>query len=88
MPLLLFILVSVCLLLLVSGAYIFVIACGKRQDVDWLDEKAVSQTQNAQYYPYMVASSQWLKENGAVDIYTKSTDGVQLHALWIPVENS
>lgn len=85
---LLFVLLAVFALLLISGGYVFWIACGKRKDIDWLDEKAVSKTQNAIFYEYMVASSKWLKENGAVDVYTESFDGVKLHALWIPAKNS
>lgn len=88
MPLPLFILIAFLLLTLVSGAYIFIIACAKRKDIDWLDEQVVSKTPNAQYYEFMVASDKWLKEHKAQDVYTTGADGVPLHALWIPVSNS
>lgn len=88
MTVLLFVVFAVFCLLLVSGCYVFVVACAKRKNVDWLDEQAVSQTPNAQYYPYIVASDRWLKDHGAQDVYTCAMDGVRLHGLWIPVENS
>ena len=88
MSVLLFIIFAVCLLILVSGGYVFAIACGKRKDVDWLDEQAVSKTSNAEFYPYIAASDRWLKSHGAQDVYTQAMDGVRLHGLWIPAENS
>ena len=88
MFLLLFILLAIVLLILVSGAYVFVIGCAKRADVDWLDEKAVSKTPNAQFYEYMVASDKWLKDHNARDVFTKADDGVTLHGLWITAPNS
>lgn len=88
MSLLLFILIAVIILLLFSGGYVFFTACAKRDDIDWLDEQAVSKTANAQYYPYMVTSDGWLKDHHAQDVYTTAQDGVPLHALWIPAKNS
>ena len=88
MSILLFVLISVIILLLFSGGYVFFTACAKKHDIDWLDEQAVSNTPNAQYYPYMVTSACWLKNHNAQDVYTTAEDGVQLHALWIPAKNS
>lgn len=85
---LLFVLIAIIILLLLSGGYVFFMACAKRGEIDWLDEQAVSKTPNAQYYPYMAASDRWLKDHNAQDVYTTAEDGVQLHALWIPVQNS
>ena len=79
---------TVFLLLFVSGGYVFVIACRGRKNVDWLDEQTVSKTPNAQFYPYIVASDRWLKAHDARDVYTRAADGVQLHGLCIPAENS
>ena len=88
MSVLLFIVLAAVLLLLVSGGYIFVIACSKGKKIDWLDEQAVSKTPNAAFYPYIAASDRWLKTHNARDVYTQAKDGVQLHGLWIPAENS
>ena len=84
----LFILLAVVVLLLFSGGYVLVIACGKRKGVDWLDEQAMLKSNNAHLYPYIAASKRWLKDQNAQDVYTTAADGVKLHALWIPVENS
>lgn len=87
MSVLLFVIIAGCILSVFSGAYVFWVACAKREDVDWLDEQAVSKTQNAQYYPYIVESDRWLKKNNAQDVYTVGKDGIVLHGLWIPAEN-
>lgn len=82
-----FILLAFIVLTLVSGGYIFFVACRKR-DMDWLDEAAVSKTPNAQYYPFMQATDQWLRDRHAQSVYTIAADGIQLHGLWIPAQNS
>lgn len=87
MGFLLFILLVFVVLTLVSGGYIFFVACRKK-DMDWLDEKAVARTPNAQYYPFMVATDQWLREHAAQDVYTTAADGVRLHGYWVPVKHS
>lgn len=87
MGFLLFVLFTFILLTLVSGGYIFFVACRKK-DMNWLDEKAVARTPNAQYYPFMVATSQWLQDHNAQDVYTIAEDGVRLHGYWIPVQQS
>ena len=84
----LFILLAVAVLLLFSGGYVLLIACGKRSGVDWLDEKAMQKSNNAHLYPYIAASKRWLNDRNAHDVYTTAADGVKLHALWIPVDNS
>ena len=87
MGLLLFALVAFLLLTLVSGGYIFFVACRKR-DMDWLNEVAVAKTPNAQYYPFMLATDQWLRDHDAQGVYTISDDNIRLEALWIPARNS
>ena len=46
MGFLLFILLVFVVLTLVSGGYIFFVAC-RTKEMNWLDEKAVARTQNA-----------------------------------------
>ena len=82
-----FILIAAALLILVSGTYVFVIACCARKKVDWLDEDWIKSTPHGVYSEYIQASNKWLKENKARDLYITSHDGLRLHALWIPVEN-
>ena len=87
MRFLLFVLCAFVLLTLVSGGYIFFVACRKK-DMDWLDETAVACTPNAQYYPFIAATHQWLCDHHAQNVYTVSDDGVSLHGYWIPAKNS
>lgn len=87
MPLLLFILLALVVLILVSGAYVFVIGCLGRRDIDWLDEEQTRKSSWGQYYSAILDSDRWLKENMARDVYITSHDGLRLHGLWIPVEN-
>lgn len=85
---LLFVLSAVLLLILVSGAYVFVVACVRRKDLPWLVEEEIKKTSYGKYYPFVVKSHQWLLDHDAKDVYTTSEDGLKLHALWIPAENA
>lgn len=87
MGLLLFTLCAFVLLTLVSGGYIFFLACRKR-NMDWMDEKAVASTPYAQFYPFIVATDHWLKARQPQPVCTVAEDGVNLHGLWIPANNS
>lgn len=87
MPPILFILLAALLLLLVSGAYVFVIGCCAGKKADWLNEAWVKRTPYGIYNDYIQASHRWLKENHARDVYITSHDGLRLHGFWIPAEN-
>lgn len=87
MPPFVFILIAVAALLIVSGGYVFVIACCGGKKADWLDENWIKTTQYGVYSDYIQASDRWLKANKAVDVYITSHDGLRLHALWIPAED-
>ena len=83
----LFFLLAVVILLLVSGGYIFVMACLGKKDADWLNEDWVRKTPYYVYNEYIQASHRWLKDNNAESVYITSDDGLQLHGFWIPVED-
>lgn len=85
---LLFILLTIVLLIAVSGGYVFIMACCGRNQIDWLDEKQAGKTPWGKYYPVILDSHQFLRENHAQDLYITSRDGLRLHGLWIPVENA
>lgn len=87
MGLLLFVLLAFVLVTLVSGGYIFFVACRKK-DVDWLDEKVIAHTPNGEFYPFILATDQWLRDHHAQKVYTTAADGVQLHGFWIPAKQS
>lgn len=82
-----FVVTAVCLLLLVSGAYVFVVACVRNRGINWLDKNEVDKTAYAKYYPNIVAADQWLKAHDAQEVYTTSHDGLKLHAYWVPAPN-
>lgn len=85
---LLFVLIAILLLILVSGAYVFIIGCWGRGEINWLDEEQAKKTPWGKYYGVILDSHRFLKENNARDVYITSHDGLRLHALWIPVENA
>lgn len=84
----LWILLALFLLALVSGGYVFVLACVRRKDLPWFDEAKLRKTSYGKYYKAILASDAWLKEHNAQDVYVTSRDGLKLHGLWIPAENS
>lgn len=85
---LLFILIALILLFLVSGAYVFVVGCLGRGDINWLDEEQAKKTPWGKYYGVILDSHRFLKDNNARDVYSTSHDGLRLHGLWIPAENA
>ena len=85
---LLFVLIAILLLILVSGAYVFIIGCWGRGEINWLDEQQAKKTPWGKYYGVILDSHRFLKENNARDVYITSHDGLRLHALWIPAPNA
>ena len=88
MGLAVFVLCAVLLLIVVSGAYTFIVACVRRKDLPWLVEEEIKKTPMAKYYKYIVESDQWLKEHRVKDIYIISHDGLRLHGLWVKAHNA
>ena len=87
MTVVLYILIGVLLLILASGAYVFVQACVRRKELPWMVEEEIKKTNYAKYYNCIVASDAWLKDHNAEDVYITSRDGLKLHGFWIPAEN-
>lgn len=83
----LFLLAALVAVILVSGGYVFVVACVRRKELPWLVEEEIKKTSYGKYYQYMVDSDKWLKMQEAKDVYIQSTDGLKLHGLWIPAED-
>lgn len=69
------------------GGFLFFTACGHHKEINWLDEAEISRTAYGRFYPHVKASYEWLAANGAQDLYTKSYDGIKLHATYVPAEN-
>jgi len=84
----LFVLIGLLLLLIASGTYVFVVGCVRGKEFSWLNREELEKTPFGKQYDNIVAAHNWLHEHGAKSIYTRSYDGLKLHALWIPVENA
>lgn len=87
MELVLYILIAVALLILVSGGYTFVVACVRRKELPWLDEKAIQKTSYGKYYENIVIGDKFLKENPSQEVEIESYDGLKLRGVWVPAEN-
>lgn len=83
----LFVLLSIVVLILVSGGYMFAVGCVRKKDLPWLVEAEIKKTSYGRFYDYMVSADRWLKEHNAQDVYITSDDGLKLHGLWIPAED-
>lgn len=79
---------TIFLLLLVSGIYVFVIACVRRKELPWLVEEKIRKTPYGRYYDGMLAADQWLTRKCAKEISVQSNDGLKLCGLWIPAKNA
>lgn len=87
MPIVIFVLLSLLLLILVSGGYVFVVGCLRRKELPWFVEDELKKTAYGKYYDIICLGDRFLKEHNARQVYIKSTDGLKLHAVWVPAEN-
>ena len=87
MAVIFYILMILFLLILISGAYVFVQACVRKKELPWMVEEEIKKTSYAKYYDCIIASDGWIKAHNAKDVFITSKDGLKLHGLWIPAEN-
>ncbi len=87
MDIAIFIVLALLLLILVSGGYMFVVACVRTKERPWLDPEALKGSSYEKYIQLIQYSHQWLQDNHAQDVFIDSEDGLRLHGLWIPAEN-
>ena len=87
MAVIFYILIVLFLLILFSGAYVFVQACVRKKELPWMVEEEIKKTSYAKYYDCIIASDGWIKAHNAKDVFITSKDGLKLHGLWIPAEN-
>ena len=73
--------------LLAVGGYTFFHACGSWKKIDYSDETQLDPSTTPEYRATVLTSIRWLNEQGAVDVWTNSEDGLKLHAQWLPAEN-
>lgn len=86
MVIVLWTLIGLLVLVLCSGAYVFVLACVRRKELPWMVEEEIKKTNYGKYYDCIIASDAWLKAHDAQDVYITSKDGLRLHGFWIPAE--
>ena len=87
MPFLIFLLLAVVALILLSGGYIFLVACVRRKELPWLVEEEIKKTSYGKYYDHILLGDCFMKEHHAQDVYVQSFDGLKLYGQWIPAEN-
>ncbi len=87
MTILLYILLSLAVLILFSGLYLFLVACVRGKEPGWLNEDQIKKTRYGRYYENICIGHRFLKEHNAQDVYIESYDGLKLHAMWVPAEN-
>ena len=87
MSFILWFLIGLFLLIMASGAYVFILACVRRKELPWMVEEEIKKTSYGKYYNCILASDEWLKAHHAQDVYITSDDGLKLHGFWIPAEN-
>ncbi len=78
---------AVLLLILAVGGYTFYTACRRKAEPDWLDAAALQNTDYEKYTGHIRAADHWLQTHRAVQVWTKSHDGLKLHALWVPADD-
>ena len=82
-----FILIAIVILIIFSGAYTFVMACVRRKELPWTDEKALQKTPYGKYYENIVIGNRFLDENSSREVEITSDDGLKLCGVWVPAEN-
>lgn len=86
MALILYVLIGIFVLMLVSGFYIFGIACVRSKELPWLDKVALKKTPYGKFYDHIAAGDRWLREHNPTELKMKSYDGTELCALWVPAD--
>ena len=78
---------GIALMIIVSGAYVFLIGFLRKKDVLWLIESELRKTPFGKYYQHIADADFWLREHKSFGISIESNDGLQLNGLWIPAEH-
>lgn len=87
MPVSVFVLLALVLLILLSGGYVFCVACIRRKELPWDMEEELKKTSYGKHYDVICLGKRFMEDHNAKDVHIHSFDGLKLHALWIPAEN-
>ena len=83
MQILVIVLFAFLLLVMVSGGYVFFVACRRMKEHPWLEPDKLKGTGYEKYAQHIQNSDRWLKAHNAQDVYVQSYDGYRLHGLWV-----
>ena len=72
---------------LAGGYWGFQHACRRVPDPDWASEESLKQSPFAEFAESIPRALRWLRDHNAVDVETRSFDGLTLRGRWIPAEN-
>ncbi|MBR4017744.1 MAG: alpha/beta hydrolase [Oscillospiraceae bacterium] len=82
-----YILIAVLLLIVFIGWFTFYVACVRRKECDWLNQKEIEASIYNNYYELIISANRFLQEHNAQELQIESHDGLQLHAHWVPAKN-
>ena len=88
MPFFVYVLLSILLLLIISGGYTFFSACARRKELPWLVEEELQKTPYGKYYKYICYADTYLKEHNAQEVSVTSDDGLKLAGTWLKTDNA
>lgn len=88
MDIFIFVLGAALLLILVSGGYIFFVACRRGVELSWMEPEKLKGTAYEKYADHIQNSAKWLSGHKAQDVFIQSCDGLKLHGLWIPAPDA
>lgn len=87
MPFLIYLLLAVAALILCSGFVVFVMACVRKKEINWLLEEEILNTPYEKYYQNILAGDRFLRDHDARPIKIKSEDGLMLYGDFVPAVN-
>jgi len=73
---------------LMGGYYVFLRACRRGKTVDWEDPAQVERSGFGHHADRISRAIQWVRQQQKQDLWMESKDGLKLHGLWIPAEES
>ena len=88
MELAIFIVLGFIALLIVSAVYVFVVACYRFREPDWLNKEEVNKTPHHIYYENILSADKWLNDHNMQPHFMVSRDGLKLYARWIPAKDA
>ena len=80
--------VSILVFLLAGGYYVFMKACHRETELQWDDPRSLKNTQWAPLADRVHEAWDYLNDHGAHMVKTRSRDGLNLSARWLPAEKA